>query len=109
MSQQKDYEVLPGQGAGFPIIEVIDVGDLEWQDYGNCQGVDPELFFPSRGDTVKEAIEVCNNCEVINECLEFALENNERFGIWGGVSERGRRKIKRQQRFLGRIANKNNR
>lgn len=110
MSQQKDYEVLPGQGAGFPVIAVSEVGDLQWQDFGNCRGVDPDLFFPRRGEMVEinRALEVCGGCEVKVECLEFALTNNEKFGIWGGVSERGRRQIKRH-RLLGRIANKINR
>ena len=78
----------------------------EWQDYGNCLGVDPDLFFPERGASTREAKEVCRGCVVIEQCLEFALENGEKFGIWGGLSERERRRIRRQRAMAARsIAN----
>ena len=53
-------------------------------------------FFPEKGGSTREAKRVCRSCEVRAECLEFALENDERFGIWGGLSERERRRIKRE-------------
>ena len=68
-----------------------------WQDHANCLGVDPDLFFPERGASTREAKEVCRGCEVRAECLEFALQNGEKFGIWGGLSERERRRIRRQR------------
>ena len=68
-----------------------------WQDYANCLGVDPDLFFPERGASTREAKEVCRGCVVREECLEFALQNGEKFGIWGGLSERERRRIRRQR------------
>lgn len=71
----------------------------EWQDLGNCLGVDPELFFPGRGASTKEAKEVCAGCIVKTDCLEYALSNGEKFGIWGGASERERRRIRRQRRL----------
>jgi len=61
-----------------------------WQDDANCLGVDPDLFFPERGASTREAKEVCRGCEV-------ALQNGEKFGIWGGLSERERRRIRRQR------------
>ena len=67
-----------------------------WQDYANCLGVDPDLFFPERGASTREAKEVCRGCVVRAECLEFALANGEKFGIWGGLSERERRRLKRR-------------
>ena len=67
----------------------------DWQDYGNCYGVDPNLFFPERGASQREAKEVCRGCEVKADCLEFALENKEKFGIWGGLSERERNRLRR--------------
>lgn len=70
-----------------------------WQDYANCLGVDPELFFPARGESTKEAKEVCRGCVVREECLEQALMNTEKFGIWGGMSERERRGLRRQRRL----------
>ena len=68
-----------------------------WQDGANCLGVDPDLFFPERGASTREAKEVCRNCIVQNDCLEYALANSEKFGIWGGMSERERRRIRRQR------------
>jgi WhiB family redox-sensing transcriptional regulator len=58
-------------------------------------GVDPELFFPERGSSTREAKEVCRGCVVRSECLEFAIANSEKFGIWGGMSERERRRVRR--------------
>ena len=68
-----------------------------WQDQANCLGVDPDLFFPERGASTREAKEVCRGCVVREECLEYALSNGEKFGIWGGLSERERRRVRRQR------------
>ncbi len=68
-----------------------------WQDQANCLGVDPDLFFPERGASTREAKEVCRSCDVRVDCLEYALDNGEKFGIWGGLSERERRRIRRQR------------
>lgn len=67
-----------------------------WQDQSLCAQTDPEAFFPDKGGSTREAKRVCRSCEVRSECLEYALENDERFGIWGGMSERERRRLKRQ-------------
>ena len=71
--------------------------DTSWQELSNCLGVDPDLFFPERGASTREAKEVCRGCVVREDCLEFALANGEKFGIWGGMSERERRRIRRQR------------
>ena len=71
--------------------------DRSWQEYANCLGVDPDLFFPERGASTREAKEVCRGCVVRDDCLEYALRNSEKFGIWGGMSERERRRIRRQR------------
>ena len=81
----------------------IEPEELDWQNYANCLGVDPDLFFPERGASTREAKEVCRGCVVQDECLEFALSNGEKFGIWGGKSERERRRVRRQ-RAMGRAA-----
>ena len=72
-----------------------DAEDLSWQDQANCMGVDPDLFFPERGASTREAKEVCRGCVVRIDCLEYALDNAETFGIWGGMSERERRRLRR--------------
>ena len=71
--------------------------DMSWQEFANCLGVDPDLFFPERGASTREAKEVCRGCVVRYGCLEYALQNGEKFGIWGGMSERERRRIRRQR------------
>jgi len=76
--------------------------DRSWQDEANCLGVDPDLFFPERGASTREAKEICRGCVVRIDCLEYALVNGEKFGIWGGLSERERRRIRRQRAQAGR-------
>ena len=76
--------------------------DRSWQDNANCLGVDPDLFFPERGASTREAKEVCRACIVRVECLEYALMNGEKFGIWGGMSERERRRIRRARALARR-------
>ena len=67
----------------------------DWKAKANCMGVDPDLFFPERGMSTREAKEVCRGCVVREDCLEFAIANGEKFGIWGGMSERERRRVRR--------------
>ncbi len=69
--------------------------DETWQDDAICSQTDPEAFFPEKGGSTKEAKKICQGCPVRLECLQFALDHDERFGIWGGLSERERRKLKR--------------
>lgn len=66
-----------------------------WQERALCAQTDPEAFFPEKGGSTREAKRVCTGCEVKGECLEYALARDERFGIWGGMSERERRRLKR--------------
>ena len=66
-----------------------------WQDRALCAQTDPEAFFPEKGGSTREAKRICTGCEVKPECLEYALANDERFGIWGGLSERERRRLKK--------------
>ncbi|WP_436793325.1 WhiB family transcriptional regulator [Actinospongicola halichondriae] len=70
-----------------------------FMDLGSCRGVDPDIFFPDRGDSLAPAKAVCAECIVRDECLEYALANGERFGVWGGTSERERRRIRRARRI----------
>jgi WhiB family transcriptional regulator, redox-sensing transcriptional regulator len=77
--------------------DVLVTGDAElmWQERALCAQTDPESFFPEKGGSTREAKRVCLTCEVRAECLEYALQHDERFGIWGGLSERERRKLKK--------------
>lgn len=75
--------------------EIFDAVAEEWQERALCAQTDPEAFFPEKGGSTREAKRICLGCEVRDECLEYALANDERFGIWGGLSERERRRLKR--------------
>lgn len=85
--------VLPDSGA-----------DLEWQQRALCAETDPEAFFPEKGCSPADAMRICNGftdrfgelhagCEVRDECLAYALATDQRFGVWGGASERQRRRL----------------
>lgn len=74
----------------------LDEEDQSWQERALCAETDPEAFFPEKGGSTREAKKICTGCEVKLECLEYALGNDERFGIWGGLSERERRRLRRR-------------
>ena len=79
------------------LIEALAVDELSWQDYGACRGADADLFFPERGASTRKAKAICGECDVKAPCLEFAIVTGEKFGIWGGMSERERRRVRRQR------------
>jgi WhiB family redox-sensing transcriptional regulator len=95
---------VPPRGGHVQIPISIEPDDRSWQDYANCLGVDPDLFFPERGASTREAKEVCRGCVVREDCLEYALVNGEKFGIWGGMSERERRRLRRQRALARRAS-----
>lgn len=73
------------------------MGDFpEWFGRALCKETDPEAFFPERGGSTREAKRICARCEVREECRDYAMGNDERFGVWGGLSERERRRLKRK-------------
>ncbi|KAA1248221.1 WhiB family transcriptional regulator [Mycobacterium simiae] len=69
--------------------------DEQWYSQALCPQTDPEAFFPDKGGSTKDAKKICLRCRVKKECLQWALDHDERFGIWGGLSERERRRLKR--------------
>ncbi|MDE2591791.1 MAG: WhiB family transcriptional regulator [Actinomycetales bacterium] len=73
-----------------------DTNPLAWQADAICSQTDPEAFFPEKGGSTRDAKRICAGCDVKQQCLEYALANDERFGIWGGLSERERRKLKKR-------------
>jgi WhiB family redox-sensing transcriptional regulator len=77
------------------LVEVSDEGEQDWQERALCAQTDPEAFFPEKGGSTREAKRICAGCEVRAECLDYALAQDERFGIWGGLSERERRRLRR--------------
>lgn len=71
-------------------------GELAWQTDALCAQTDPEAFFPEKGGSTRDAKRVCSECPVSRACLEYALAKDERFGIWGGLSERERRRLRKR-------------
>jgi WhiB family redox-sensing transcriptional regulator len=76
--------------------DASDDNHLAWQADSLCAQTDPEAFFPEKGGSTRDAKKICASCEVKTQCLEYALANDERFGIWGGLSERERRKLRKR-------------
>lgn len=79
-------------------------GAPAWHDRANCAGEDPAVFFLEPGDTADAARAICAACPVRLDCLEHALDNGERFGIWGGFTEPERRQMRRQRALARRPA-----
>jgi WhiB family redox-sensing transcriptional regulator len=101
ITRRRRLQFIRGQGRGRdPVagsdVLVTGVAELMWQERALCAQTDPESFFPEKGGSTREAKRVCLTCEVRAECLEYALQHDERFGIWGGLSERERRKLKKR-------------
>lgn len=81
------------------ILQLFGVSDEEaWRNDAVCSQTDPESFFPEKGGSTRDAKKICLSCDVRVECLRYALDHDERFGIWGGLSERERRRLSRQLR-----------
>ena len=73
----------------------------EWTADAECKGVDPDLFFPQgKGDnaTIRAAKAICAVCPVADECLDYALRTGQKFGVWGGTSERERKAMRKTMR-----------
>ena len=92
MAGRPQLSVVPDHTGGWD-EQAID--DEQWQERALCAQTDPEAFFPEKGGSTREAKRICLGCEVKDRCLDYALANDERFGIWGGLSERERRRLKR--------------
>lgn len=72
--------------------------ELEWRMLGACRGLDAGIFYPDNDEDAVAATQVCRECGVRQTCLEYALLNREKVGVWGGATERERRRIVRQRR-----------
>ena len=68
----------------------------EWTKKALCAEIDPEIFFPEKGDKTAYVKQICKACDVRAECLEYSLQNNERFGVWGGMTEPDRRRLRKK-------------
>lgn len=72
--------------------------NANWRQKAACRGIDPEIFYPSFDEEAEEAKAICAGCPVQQVCLEYALSHRERDGVWGGLTERERRRALRQRR-----------
>jgi WhiB family redox-sensing transcriptional regulator len=70
--------------------------DRPWAARAECRGEDPSMFFPGTDDDPSLGLAVCARCPVRQECLDYAIEARERYGIWGGTTERQRRRMARR-------------
>lgn len=86
---------LPAGLRGQPVEDLLGIAP-EWDEQALCAQTDPEVFFPEKGGGTREAKRICRRCPVRTECLRDALDRDERFGVWGGLTERERRKLKRR-------------
>ncbi len=89
-------------GASRPVehVERLDFANLDMPRFSApalCAETDPEVFFPEKGNNPHAAKRVCSHCPVLAECREWALERHVPYGVWGGLSERDRRKIIRDR------------
>jgi WhiB family redox-sensing transcriptional regulator len=78
-------------------LSPITVESLAWQDDALCREVGGDAWFPDKGGSIRAAKKICDACPVQSDCLEYALENDLGFGIWGGTSERQRRRIRKER------------
>lgn len=84
--------------SGTPEIRAIYQDRLsDWRRNAACRGLSPSLWYPERGDTGTQAKAVCRGCDVKGECLEYALASGQKWGVWGGLSERELRKLRRRR------------
>jgi len=86
----------------YELIKDLGFNKRAWQGDARCRGLALDLFFPERGETTKKVKGICEPCKVKTECLDYAIEN-ERFGIWGGMSEQERRGVRRKKE-LAKVA-----
>ena len=104
------FQVLPGEPrfltrpGNVPALEDcrgredVVTKELKWRELGACRGLEPAIFYPDDDDEAVDAKAVCSECAVRVTCLEFALQVREKQGVWGGATERERRRMIRQRR-----------
>lgn len=103
MTIQHRTETVPQAAGNGPPLDLSWLTSPEWMHDALCAQTDPEIFFPDKGGSTREAKGVCARCPVAAECLDYALSDEQTsytspfyFGIWGGTSERERRTIRKQ-------------
>jgi WhiB family redox-sensing transcriptional regulator len=85
----------PGEPAFRLVFTAAQAAELEWRDQARCTTVDPDLWFPEKGGTPRPAEQICRSCEPRARCLAWALQHQEKYGVWGGFNERARKRVAR--------------
>jgi WhiB family redox-sensing transcriptional regulator len=80
------------------VLGTIERTNTSWQQFAACRGVDPEVFHPDTDEDAEDAKAICGLCPVREPCLEYALVVREKLGVWGGLTERERRRLLRRRR-----------
>lgn len=94
-ARQRHHATSLWPGGSTPVlVPDTTLEDTAWQELARCTEVDPEIFFPEKGQTARDAKKICRRCEVRTECLEYAIQTDQRFGVFGGLSERERRRLR---------------
>ena len=75
----------------------------DWRDNAACKGMDTNVFMPETRTQTREAVVICAGCLAVKDCLKYALNNEIRFGIWGGKTDRERRQILNNPKLLNKI------
>jgi WhiB family redox-sensing transcriptional regulator len=88
----------PATGDGIIEMDTKDTKTLVWRQRAACRGVDPDIFYPVSDEEASDAKAICALCPVQQACLEWALTSRESDGVWGGATERERRRIIRRRR-----------
>ncbi len=93
---RKNYEYQRGRHEiGRTGVAMLLIGDdKDWTQRANCSPLNAELFFPQKGGSAKEAKRICDECPVKLECLEDALEDEEKHGVWGGMTANERKTLR---------------
>lgn len=84
--------------AAFPSVAEVFGCRPEWQKRALCAKTDPAAFYPEQGQSTADARRICRRCDVRAECLDYAIEHDEPFGIWGGLSRRERMRLAERRR-----------
>ncbi len=80
------------------MLSMVERSSTSWQQAARCRGIDPDVFHPQSDEEAEEAKAICASCPVREPCLEYALVVREKLGVWGGLTERERRRVLRHRR-----------
>ena len=75
---------------------LLEVDGRHWAAYASCREMNPDLFFPEPGEATDDAVRICRGCPVLEECRDWALGTRVKYGVWGAMTERDRRRVLRR-------------